>query len=79
MVLSTKCWRNDGWLSLKAAESTTGIGWNLTACCLPPCDGQGDLDDSSGDGDFFFFADWSADRLRDGEPIPSFKLVFHEC
>ena len=29
--------------------------------------------------DFFFFTDWSADRLRDGEPIPSFKLAVHEC
>ncbi len=31
------------------------------------------------DCDFFFFTDWSADRLRDGEPIPLFPLVFHEC
>ena len=31
------------------------------------------------DCDYFFFTDWSSDRLRDGEPIPLFPLVFHEC
>jgi hypothetical protein len=31
------------------------------------------------DCDFFFFTDWSADRLPVGEPIPLFELVFHEC
>jgi len=30
VVLSTECWRNDGWLSLKTAETTTGVGWDLT-------------------------------------------------
>ena len=30
--------------------------------CIGPCD-------------FFFFTDWSADRLRNGEPVP---LVFHD-
>jgi len=29
--------------------------------------------------DFFFFTDWSRDRLREGEPIPFFQLVFHDC
>ena len=29
--------------------------------------------------DFFFFTDWASDRLRVGEPIPLFQLVFHEC
>lgn len=29
--------------------------------------------------DFFFFTDWSRDRLAVGEPIPWFQLVFHEC
>ncbi len=42
-----------------------------------------------GDSDFFFFTDWSADRLSSkpnknspgpvGEPIPLFELVFHDC
>jgi len=42
-----------------------------------------------GDCDFFFFTDWSADRLFNkpnqhapapvGEPIPLFPLVFHDC
>lgn len=31
------------------------------------------------DCDYFFFTDWSSDRLRDGEPIPWFPLVFHDC
>lgn len=31
------------------------------------------------DCDYFFFTDWSSDRLRDGEPIPLFPLVFNEC
>lgn len=31
------------------------------------------------DCDFFFFTDWSNDRLRDAEPIPLFPLVFHDC
>jgi len=41
------------------------------------------------DCDFFFFTDWSADRLSNtpnkncpgpvGEPIPLFELVFHDC
>jgi hypothetical protein len=34
---------------------------------------------SVADCDFFFFTDWSSDRLRDGEPIPLFPLVFHDC
>ncbi|MCH2694264.1 MAG: hypothetical protein MK025_06055 [Acidobacteriia bacterium] len=29
--------------------------------------------------DFFFFTDWSRDRLPVGEPVPLFQLVFHEC
>ena len=29
--------------------------------------------------DFFFFTDWSADRLPLGEPVPLLQLVFHEC
>ena len=29
--------------------------------------------------DYFFFTDWSRDRLAVGEPIPWFQLVFHEC
>jgi hypothetical protein len=29
--------------------------------------------------DFFFFTDWSSDRLRDAEPIPLVPLVFHDC
>ena len=29
--------------------------------------------------DFFFFTDWSRDRLREGEPIPLFHLVYHDC
>ena len=29
--------------------------------------------------DFFFFTDWSSDRLRHGEPVPVFPLVFHDC
>ena len=29
--------------------------------------------------DFFFFTDWSSDRLRHGEPIPWVPLVFHDC
>ena len=29
--------------------------------------------------DFFFFTDWSKDRLRNGEPVPLFQLVFHDC
>ena len=31
------------------------------------------------DADFFFFTDWSSDRLREGEPVPVFPLVFHDC
>ena len=41
------------------------------------------------DCDYFFFTDWSSDRLSNtpvqgspvpaGEPIPLFQLVFHEC
>ena len=41
------------------------------------------------DCDYFFFADWSSDRLTNepnegaskpvGEPIPLFQLVFHDC
>ena len=34
---------------------------------------------SVADADFFFFTDWSSDRLRQGEPIPMFALVFHDC
>jgi hypothetical protein len=34
---------------------------------------------SVSDCDFFFFTDWSSDRLREGEPIPFFPLVFHDC
>jgi hypothetical protein len=34
---------------------------------------------SVADCDFFFFTDWSNDRLREGEPIPLFPLVFHDC
>ena len=29
--------------------------------------------------DFFFFTDWSSDRLRHGEPVPLVPLVFHDC
>jgi hypothetical protein len=29
--------------------------------------------------DYFFFTDWSQDRLREGDPIPFFQLVFHDC
>ena len=29
--------------------------------------------------DYFFFTDWSDDRLRHGEPVPVFQLVFHDC
>ena len=42
-----------------------------------------------GDCDYFFFTDWSADRLANapnqhspgpvGEPVPLFQLVFHDC
>lgn len=31
------------------------------------------------DCDYFFFTDWSSDRLRDGEPLPFVQLVFHDC
>ena len=31
------------------------------------------------DCDFYFFTDWFPDRLREGEPIPLFSLVFHDC
>lgn len=31
------------------------------------------------DCDYYFFTDWSSDRLRDGEPIPLFPLVFNDC
>ena len=31
------------------------------------------------DCDYFFFTDWASDRLRNGEPIPLFPLIFHEC
>ncbi len=34
---------------------------------------------SIADCDFFFFTDWSSDRLRDAEPIPLVPLVFHDC
>ncbi len=34
---------------------------------------------SVGPCDVFFFTDWSRDRLREGEPIPLFPLVFHDC
>jgi hypothetical protein len=34
---------------------------------------------SVGDCSFFFFTDWANDRLREGEPIPLFPLVFHDC
>ena len=34
---------------------------------------------SVADCDFFFFTDWSNDRLREGEPVPVFPLVFHDC
>ena len=29
--------------------------------------------------DYYFFTDWYPDRLREGEPIPLFPLVFHDC
>ena len=29
--------------------------------------------------DYYFFTDWYPDRLREGEPIPLFQLVFHDC
>ena len=42
-----------------------------------------------GDCDYFFFTDWSSDRLSNtpnqgasypvGEPVPLFQLVFHDC
>lgn len=42
-----------------------------------------------GECDYFFFTDWSADRLSNapnqhcpapvGEPVPLFQLVFHDC
>ena len=32
-----------------------------------------------GESDYFFFTDWSRDRLREGEPIPLFQLVFNDC
>ena len=32
-----------------------------------------------GESDYFFFTDWSADRFRNGEPIPLFQLVFNDC
>ena len=32
-----------------------------------------------GECPFFFFTDWSSDRLRQGEPIPLFPLIFHDC
>jgi hypothetical protein len=31
------------------------------------------------DCDYFFFTDWSADRLRSAEPVPWVQLVFHDC
>jgi len=34
---------------------------------------------SIADCDFFFFTDWSSDRLRHAEPIPLVPLVFHDC
>jgi hypothetical protein len=34
---------------------------------------------SVADAPFFFFTDWASDRLRDGEPVPMFALVFHDC
>ena len=34
---------------------------------------------SIADCDFFFFTDWSSDRLRDAEPIPWVPLVFGDC
>jgi hypothetical protein len=34
---------------------------------------------SVAEADFFFFTDWSSDRLRQGEPVPLFPLVFHDC
>ena len=34
---------------------------------------------SVAEADFFFFTDWSSDRLREGEPVPLFPLVFHDC
>jgi hypothetical protein len=33
---------------------------------------------SVADADFFFYTDWSNDRLRNGEPVPLFALVFHD-
>ena len=32
-----------------------------------------------GESDYFFFTDWSRDRLRDGEPVPLFQLAFNDC
>ena len=32
-----------------------------------------------GECDYFFFTDWSSDRLREDEPIPLFQLVFNDC
>lgn len=32
-----------------------------------------------GESDYFFFTDWSRDRLREGEPIPLFQLAFNDC
>ncbi len=29
--------------------------------------------------DYFFFTDWSSDRLRNGEPVPVMPLIFHDC
>jgi hypothetical protein len=34
---------------------------------------------SVAEADFFFFTDWASDRLREGEPVPLFPLVFHDC
>ena len=32
-----------------------------------------------GESDYFFFTDWSRDRLREGEPVPLFQLAFNDC
>ena len=29
--------------------------------------------------DYFFFTDWSSDRLRHGDPVPVMPLIFHDC
>ena len=29
--------------------------------------------------DYFFFTDWSSDRLENGEPVPVMPLIFHDC